>query len=176
VAGGTDGTLYLIDQHAAHERILYDQVAARRDEDPESQELITPVILSLPSGESAALRDLIPDLIERGFIVEEFGKDTFAVRAVPVTLGSLEDHGAIREAISALFTDEFRTAPDRREAVTYVIACRGAVKAGVLLTRDQQRRLLAQLARTKTPWTCPHGRPTVIAFSKQKLDRMFRRV
>jgi len=50
------------------------------------------------------------------------------------------------------------------------------VKAGVLLTRDQQRRLLAQLARTKTPWTCPHGRPTVIAFSKQKLDRMFRRV
>ena len=176
VAGGTDGTLYLVDQHAAHERILYDQVAARRDEDPESQELITPVILSLPSGESAALRDLIPDLTERGFIVEEFGKDTFAVRAVPVTLGSLEDHGTIREAISALFTDEFRTAPDRREAVTYVIACRGAVKAGVLLTRDQQRRLLAQLARTKTPWTCPHGRPTVIAFSKQKLDRMFRRV
>ncbi len=176
VAGGTDGTLYLIDQHAAHERVLYDQIAARRDEEPESQELITPVILSLPPGESAALRDFIPDLAERGFVVEEFGRDTFAVRVVPVILGTLEDTVAIREAISDLFTDEFRTAPDRQEAVTHVIACRGAVKAGVLLTRDQQRRLLAQLARTKTPWTCPHGRPTVVAFGKQKLDRMFRRV
>ncbi|HOB18498.1 MAG TPA: DNA mismatch repair endonuclease MutL [Candidatus Methanoculleus thermohydrogenotrophicum] len=173
VAEGTDGTLYLIDQHAAHERILYDQVVEQRDAKPRSQELIVPAILSFPPRESAALRDLIPVLAEEGFMVEEFGRDTFAVRAVPVALGTLEDLEVIRETVADLLTDASRTNPDQREAVTCIVACRGAVKAGVLLTHEQQKRLLAQLARTKTPWTCPHGRPTVVAFDKRKLDRMF---
>ena len=175
VAEGADGTLYLIDQHAAHERILYDQVAAQRDAEPGFQELIMPAVLSLPPRESAALRDLIPLLAEEGFVVEEFGRDTFAVRAVPSALGALENPGVIRETIADLLTGASRTNPDRREAVTCIVACRGAVKAGVLLTHEQQGRLLAQLARTKTPWTCPHGRPTVVAFDKRKLDGMFRR-
>jgi len=175
VAEGADGTLYLIDQHAAHERILYDQVVERRDATPETQELIMPAVLSLPPRESAALRDAMAVLAEEGFVVEEFGRDTFAVRAVPAALGALEDPGVVRETIADLLTGASRTNPDRREAVTCIVACRGAVKAGVLLTHDQQRRLLAQLARTKTPWTCPHGRPTVVAFDKRKLDGMFRR-
>ncbi|MCK8518941.1 DNA mismatch repair endonuclease MutL [Methanoculleus sp. 7T] len=175
VAEGTDGTLYLVDQHAAHERVLYDQVVERRDAEPRSQELITPVVLSFPPRESAALRDAMPLLADEGFVVEEFGRDTFAVRAVPVALGTLEDLEVVRETIADLLADASRTAPDRREAVTCIVACRGAVKAGALLTHEQQKRLLAQLARTKTPWTCPHGRPTVVAFDKRKLDGMFRR-
>ncbi|BBL69078.1 DNA mismatch repair endonuclease MutL [Methanoculleus chikugoensis] len=175
VAEGSDGTLYLIDQHAAHERILYDQVSEQRDRAAGSQELITPVVVSLPPKESAALRDAIPLLADGGFVVEEFGRDTFAVRAVPAALGAAEDPGTIREAIADLLADESRTAPDRREAVTCIVACRGAVKAGAILTPEQQKRLLMQLARTKTPWACPHGRPTVVAFDRRKLDGMFRR-
>ncbi|MDD3856787.1 MAG: DNA mismatch repair endonuclease MutL [Methanoculleus sp.] len=175
VAEGSDGTLYLIDQHAAHERILYDQVTEQRDRAAGSQELIAPVVVSLPPKESAALRDAIPLLADEGFVVEEFGRDTFAVQAVPAALGAVEDPGTVREAIADLLADESRTAPDRREAVTCIVACRGAVKAGAVLTHDQQKRLLAQLARTKTPWTCPHGRPTVVAFDRRKLDGMFRR-
>ncbi|KLK88243.1 DNA mismatch repair protein MutL [Methanoculleus sediminis] len=175
VAEGTDGTLYLVDQHAAHERILYDQVAEQRNKAAGSQELITPVVLSLPPKESAALRDATPLLAEEGFVVDEFGRDTFAVRAVPAALGAVEDPGTVREAIADLLADESRTAPDRREAVTCIVACRGAVKAGALLTPEQQKRLIMQLARTKTPWTCPHGRPTVVAFDRRKLDGMFRR-
>jgi DNA mismatch repair protein MutL len=175
VAEGADGTLYLVDQHAAHERILYDQVVEQRDAEAGSQELIMPVVLSFPPKESAALRDAIPLLAGEGFVVEEFGRDTFAVRAVPVALGALEDLEKVRETIADLLADESRTIPDRREAVTCIVACRGAVKAGALLTHDQQKRLLAQLARTKTPWTCPHGRPTVVAFDKRKLDGIFRR-
>lgn len=175
VAEGTDGTLYLVDQHAAHERVLYDQVTKQRDKAAGSQELIAPVILSLPPKESAALRDVIPLLADGGFVVDEFGRDTFAVRAVPAALGAVEDPGTVRETIADLLADESRTAPDRRQAVTCVVACRGAVKAGAVLTHDQQKRLLAQLARTKTPWTCPHGRPTVVAFDKRKIDGMFRR-
>ncbi|MCK9276463.1 MAG: DNA mismatch repair endonuclease MutL [Methanoculleus sp.] len=175
VAEGADGTLYLVDQHAAHERVLYDQVVEQRDAEAGSQELIMPVVLSFPPKESAALRDAIPLLAGEGFVVEEFGRDTFAVRAVPVALGALEDLEKVRETIADLLADESRTTPDRREAVTCIVACRGAVKAGALLTHDQQKRLLAQLARTKTPWTCPHGRPTVVAFDKRKLDGIFRR-
>ena len=175
VAEGADGTLYLVDQHAAHERVLYDQVAGRRDAAPGSQELIMPVVLSLPPKESAALRDAMPFLAAEGFLVEEFGRDTFAVRAVPAALGAAEDPESVRETIAEILAGESRTAPDRREAVTCIVACRGAVKAGALLTHDQQKRLLSQLARTKTPWTCPHGRPTVVAFDRRRLDRMFGR-
>jgi DNA mismatch repair protein MutL len=175
VAEGSDGTLYLIDQHAAHERVLYDQVVEQRDAAAGSQELITPVVLSLPPKEAAALRDAMPILSGERFAVEEFGRDTFAVRAVPAALGALEDPGEIRETVAEILAGESRTAPDRREAVTRIVACRGAVKAGARLTHDQQKRLLAQLARTKTPWTCPHGRPTVVAFDKRKLDGLFRR-
>ena len=175
VAEGTDGTLYLIDQHAAHERVLYDQVTENRDTAAGSQELIMPVVLSLPPKESAALRDAIPLLADGGFVVEEFGRDTFAVRAVPAALGAVEDPGTVRETIADLLAEESRRSPDRREAVTCIVACRGAVKAGASLTPEQQKRLLMQLARTKTPWTCPHGRPTVVAFDRRKLDGMFRR-
>ncbi|UYU19263.1 DNA mismatch repair endonuclease MutL [Methanoculleus submarinus] len=175
VAEGADGTLYLVDQHAAHERVLYDQVTEQRDKAAGSQELITPVVLSLPPKESAALRDAIPLLADEGFVVDEFGRDTFAVRAVPAALGAVEDPGTVRETIADLLADESRTAPDRRERVTCIVACRGAVKAGALLTPDQQKRLIMQLARTKTPWTCPHGRPTVVAFDRRRLDGMFRR-
>jgi len=175
VAEGTDGTLYLVDQHAAHERILYDQVTELRDAGAGSQELIVPVVLSLPPKESAALRDATGLLAGEGFVVEEFGRDTFAVRAVPAALGAVEDPEGVRETIAEILNGESRTAPGRREAVTCIVACRGAVKAGALLTHDQQKRLLAQLARTKTPWTCPHGRPTVVAFDKRKLDGIFRR-
>ena len=173
VAEGADGTLYIIDQHAAHERILYDQVTERRGTG--SQELIMPVVISLPPKESAALRDAMPFLDEEGFVVEEFGRDSFAVRAVPAALGAAEDPESIRETIAEILAGESRVASDRREAVTCIVACRGAVKAGALLTHDQQRRLLSQLARTKTPWTCPHGRPTVVAFDKRRLDGMFGR-
>jgi len=134
-----------------------------------------PVVLSLPPKESAALRDATGLLAGEGFVVEEFGRDTFAVRAVPAALGAVEDPEGVRETIAEILNGESRTAPGRREAVTCIVACRGAVKAGALLTHDQQKRLLAQLARTKTPWTCPHGRPTVVAFDKRKLDGIFRR-
>lgn len=175
-AEGVDGTLYLVDQHAAHERILYDQVVEQRDAESAAQELLVPVILSLSPKEAAALREAIPLLAGEGFVVEEFGRDAFAVRAVPAALGAVEDAaGTVRETIADLLSGESRAHTDRREAVTCIIACRGAIKAGTHLTPEQQRLLISQLARTKTPWTCPHGRPTVVAFDRKKLEKIFGR-
>jgi len=109
-------------------------------------------------------------------VVEEFGRDAFAVRAVPAALGAVEDAaGTVRETIADLLSGESRAHTDQREAVTCIIACRGAIKAGTHLTPEQQRLLISQLARTKTPWTCPHGRPTVVAFDRKKLEKIFGR-
>jgi DNA mismatch repair protein MutL len=175
-AEGVDGTLYLVDQHAAHERILYDQVVEQRDAESTAQELLVPVVLPLSPKEAAALREAIPLLAGEGFVVEEFGRDTFAVRAVPAALGAVEDAaGTVRETIADLLSGESRAHTDQREVVTCIIACRGAIKAGTRLTPEQQRLLISQLARTKTPWTCPHGRPTVVAFDRKKLEKIFGR-
>jgi len=175
VARTAGGDLLLIDQHAAHERILYEQVEEKRGSSAEAQELVTPVIVEVRPREAQQLREALPLLEQQGFVVEEFGRDTYTVRAVPAAFARPGDTEAVRDLIADLLSDEFRTAPDRNERITQVIACRGAVKAGAVLAREQQLRLIDQLSRTNTPWTCPHGRPTVIAFSKAKLDGMFGR-
>jgi DNA mismatch repair protein MutL len=171
-----DDELLLIDQHAAHERILYEQVSAPVKETRPSQELISPVILHRTPKEAAILRDLLPALEKEGFMLEGFGGDSFLVRAVPVVLGRMEETTIIDEIISDLVSDEAAQAVSNRERITRIVACRGAVKAGTVCTREQCQRIVDQLRRTNNPFTCPHGRPTMIRFSRKELDAMFQRI
>ena len=170
-----DDELLLIDQHAAHERILYEQVTAQAQETRPSQELISPVVLHRTPREAAILNDLLPALAREGFILEGFGGDTFLVRAVPVVLGRTEEVTIIDEIISDLVSEDAAQAVTSRERITRIVACRGAVKAGTVCTREQCQRIVDQLRRTKNPFTCPHGRPTMIRFTRKELDTMFRR-
>jgi DNA mismatch repair protein MutL len=167
--------LVLIDQHAAHERVLYDQVTATRDAHPASQELLVPVILREPPREAALLRELKVPLGERGFVVEEFGKDTFLVRGIPSVLGKLEDASAIDDLLGDIFSEEVDLPDEAGERISRSIACKGAIKAGTACTPEQCEKLVAQLRRTKNPFTCPHGRPTMVSFSRSALDALFRR-
>ncbi|MEI7856929.1 MAG: DNA mismatch repair endonuclease MutL [Methanomicrobiales archaeon] len=176
ILGRTEsGELVIIDQHAAHERILYEQVQLRLNAEHQSQELIWPVILHRTPKEVSILKDLIPALSEEGFVLEEFGGDTFIVRAIPVVLGRMEDTGIIDEIISDLVSDATTGSANNRERITRVIACRGAIKAGTVCSREQCRRIIHQLRLTNNPFTCPHGRPTIIRFSRADLDAMFKR-
>ena len=169
------GELLVIDQHAAHERILY-ELAGRRDGDGKRvQELIAPVILHRTARESAILSELLPALAEEGFRIEEFGRDTFVVRTIPVVLGKLEDTSLLEDIISDLTSAERGQRVDNRERITRIVACRGAIKAGTVCTREQCQRMADQLRLTKNPFTCPHGRPTMLRFSKADLDGMFKR-
>jgi DNA mismatch repair protein MutL len=170
-----DDELLLIDQHAAHERILYEQVSGQEQEKRASQELISPVVLHRTPKEAAILRDLLPALSLEGFILEGFGGEAFLVRAVPVVLGRIEETTIIDEIISDLVSGESAQAVSNRERITRIVACRGAVKAGTACTREQCQRIVDQLRRMKNPFTCPHGRPTMIRFSKKELDTMFKR-
>jgi DNA mismatch repair protein MutL len=171
-----DNELLLIDQHAAHERILYEQVSGQEQEKRASQELISPVVLHRTQKEAAVLRDLLPALSLEGFILEGFGGDAFLVRAVPVVLGRIEETTIIDEIISDLVSEESAQAVSNRERITRIVACRGAVKAGTPCTREQCQRIVDQLRRMKNPFTCPHGRPTMIRFSRKELDTMFKRI
>jgi len=170
------GELVVIDQHAVHERVLYEQVIASTSGDHCSQELIVPFILHRSMHEAAVLRDLLPALAQAGFILEEFGKDTFLVRSIPVVLGKLENMSLIDEMVNDLVSEEPSGAVNNRERITRIIACRGAIKAGTVCTMEQCQRLVQQLRYAKNPFTCPHGRPTIVRFTRSDLDGMFKRI
>lgn len=177
ILGRTDtDVLVIIDQHAAHERILYEQVLLRLKGEHHSQELIWPVILHRTPKDTSILQELIPALTQEGFILEDFGRDSFIVRAIPVVLGRMENAGIIDEIISDLVHDASTTSVNNRERITRIIACRGAIKAGTVCTKEQCQRIVNQLRLTQNPYTCPHGRPTIIRFSRAELDTMFKRI
>ncbi len=176
LAQSENGEFLIIDQHAAHERILYEQVSERTAGPPPAQELISPVVLHRTQKDAAMIRELLPALAAEGFLVEEFGSGAFIVRAVPVVLGRIEDPAIIDEIISDLVSNDAAQRVSNRERITRIVACRSAVKAGTICTPEQCQRIVDQLRRTKNPFTCPHGRPTIIRFSRNDLDAMFQRV
>jgi DNA mismatch repair protein MutL len=168
--------LLIIDQHAAHERILYEQVSWQPGDTRSSQELISPVVIHRTLREAAVIRDLIPALTEEGFIIEGFGGDAFLVRAIPVVLGRIEGTDILDEIISDLVNEDASQSVTSRERIMRIVACRGAVKAGTVCTTEQCQRIVDQLRQMKNPFTCPHGRPTIIRFTRKELDVMFRRI
>ncbi|MDI6719742.1 MAG: DNA mismatch repair endonuclease MutL [Methanomicrobiales archaeon] len=175
VARTPDDDLILVDQHAAHERILYDQLMEAREEGARSQELLVPAVLHLSPRETAILEEVLPALEGEGFRIEPFGRGAYAVRAVPVVLGRREDPSAVHAVVTDLLSEGVRRGPDSREAIGRVIACRGALKGGTVCTPAQCERLLRQLRHTRNPYTCPHGRPTIVSIPRARLDAMFRR-
>ncbi len=175
VASDKTGALFLIDQHAAHERVRYDQLKQQESLHLKTQELIAPVVLSLSPTENELISSVLPVLTDEGFIIEPFGQDTWCVRGVPVVLGRYEDPDTVREIIGTILLED--EGPVRRkEQVLRLVACRSAVKAGAVLTPEQGMDIVNQLSQTADPWTCPHGRPTIISFSCQELGKMFKRV
>ncbi len=173
IAETSDG-LMIIDQHAAHERIFYEQVRGSKRGD--SQELIVPVNLELDSREKVLMKESIHYLEEFGFKIVEFGPHAFAVVAVPNVLGRLEDPELIHDIITDILSEgRIKDETGIFERVTKSIACRSAVKAGADFSTAQMENLVKQLFMTENPYTCPHGRPTMVSFNREELDKLFRR-
>ncbi len=174
IAQSKDGLL-LIDQHAAHERILFDQIKDNKSSG--WQELITPLTIELNAKERILLEEYIPYLEEFGFAISEFGTNTYVITAIPNIFGKLEDPAIVHDIISdILSTGRIRDETGIYEHVSKSMACRGAIKAGAACSFEQMENLIAQLMRTENPKTCPHGRPTMISFSKKELDKLFGRI
>lgn len=170
VAEAPDG-LYLVDQHAAHERVLYERALARRRAGtPASQPLLDTAVAHLSAAQAVLAR--AEGLRSVGWEIEEMDGPSVIVRAVPADLRRKDPVRALGEYLDRLGAEERLTGPDRAAAT---LACRAAVMAGDRLEMEQQRALLVALEACETPHTCPHGRPTMLHLSRSALDRSFGR-
>jgi len=174
VAEGPDG-LYLIDQHAAHERVLFERFMAQRNQAIPAQSLLQPVVVELPPAQARLLADQLPVLARLGYQVEAFGPNTFLVRAVPAVLSGSDPAAAIRVLVEDFEEDETPLQAEIETRIIGRVCKRAAVKAGKTLSGDEQRSLLDDLEACQSPRTCPHGRPTMILLSVELLERQFGR-
>mgnify|MGYP001765450413 CR=1 FL=1 len=168
------GNLLLIDQHAASERVVYESVLqAMRSGREISQRLLTPLVLRLTPSEAKALEENRELVGRAGFSVEPFGGGSYAVRSIPTVLGVAQGEGALRNILG-----ELAQMPSHRRLgldIIWRVACHTAIRAGQTLSGGQMRQLVADLMRTESPYTCEHGRPTVIVLSPADLEKLFKR-
>jgi len=175
VAEGPDG-LYLIDQHAAHERVLFEKLMAQHENKSiPSQSLLAPEIVTLPPQSSKVLAEQLPFLNHFGFEVEEFGTNTFQVRAMPVLFAGGSPSMALKALVEDFEEDESPLQAEVEARLAARVCKRLAVKAGQALTSEEQRSLLNDLEACQSPRTCPHGRPTMIHLTVDMLERQFGR-
>ncbi|MBP7693880.1 MAG: DNA mismatch repair endonuclease MutL [Anaerolineales bacterium] len=175
VAEGPDG-LYLIDQHAAHERILYEAFSVQRAAaQVVSQALLEPAVVEVPAAAAALLAGQIDVLNAIGFAVEHFGGNQFLVRSLPTVLGKVDPAKAVRVLVEEFEEDETPLAAEVEARLIARVCKRAAVKAGQVLTPAEMGELTRQLERCQSPRTCPHGRPTMIFLSVDTLEKQFGR-
>ena len=175
VAEGPDG-LYLVDQHAAHERVLFEKLMAQHDAKKiPSQALLAPEVVTLPPQSAKTLTQQLPFLNHFGFEVEEFGTNTFQVRAMPTLFSGGDPASALRALVEDFEEDETPLQAEVEAKLAARVCKRLAVKGGQTLTTDEQRSLLHDLEACQSPRTCPHGRPTMIHLSVDTLERQFGR-
>ena len=173
IAQDADG-LYIVDQHAAHERILFDRFSARAGEIP-VQQLLVHLMLDFSSHEAEIIEDNLAMLKELGFGLEPAGPNQFRLTEVPADVPSGEAEDFIREILASLEELHKPSAAELRQAAIATASCKAAIKAGFKLNFRQMEILLAELNDTAMPYTCPHGRPTIIKFSTDELAKMFKR-
>ncbi len=174
VAEGPDG-LYLIDQHAAHERVLFERLTSGTVQGQVArQPLLEPKVVVLPADAADRLSQILPALTAVGLEVEPFGANTFLVRALPAQVQHLQPADLLADIAGV--EGELRVEAEVQEAVIRHICKRAAVKAGQVLSREEMNQLITDLEQTQNPRTCPHGRPTIIQISTEELARQFGRL
>lgn len=174
LAAGEDG-LYIVDQHAAHERILYEEFFFGKEQG-DCQYLLVPVTLELNYREAEILLERVIWFTDSGFVIEHFGGNTFLLRGVPLKLPSGQEKEVFLDLLDYLKEKgSILNLADFSKKLASTLACRRAVKAGEKLAHFSMNALLQELAKTKNPFTCPHGRPTTVFLSNSELKNRFKR-
>ena len=175
IAEGPQG-MYLIDQHAAHERVLYEQMLAEYSKDAvTSQALLEPMMLDLDPLLAGTLAEHLTMLNSVGFSVEPFGGTSYLLRAVPTILVTPDVRGALEDILDSLRRGDDPLASQAEKRLVATVCKRAAVKAGRTLSQEEMQQLVRQLEQCESPRTCPHGRPTVLHFSVEQLEKEFGR-
>jgi DNA mismatch repair protein MutL len=172
IAEGPDG-IYVIDQHAAHERIMYEQLTAQKAvRGIQVQGMLEPYSFEVTPQQDEVLQKHAAGLADYGFTIEHFGERTYLVRAVPAVLKD----GDWLEALREILEGQRQKTTGREDDIIKSLACHSAVRAGKILTHDEMRELIRQLEQTILPNTCPHGRPTILHLTTGQIEKEFGRV
>ncbi len=173
VAESPDG-MYLVDQHAAHERVLFDRIVRRAAQrEVQSQPLLSPVTVELTPGQGATLESHQEFLRTYGYEVEHFGEGSYLVRATPAILTTRDPGKSLLDVLDLVAFEGLLR--EREDILAASVACHSAIRAGQSMTEAEMRALLEQLEVADNPLTCPHGRPTLIHFSSYHMEREFGR-
>ncbi len=171
----TPSGLAVIDQHAAHERINYERLKNRFQDKIDSQKLVSPTTIELKPREAALIRANEELLEKLGFTIDHFGKETFRIRSIPVILGELQEKEVLTSVLDELQEVKNTSLDERREEMIKYMACHSSVTAGDKLSITKAKELLEKLGRTDNPYTCPHGRPTIVSFAENEISKWFKR-
>lgn len=173
-----DNSLYIIDQHAAHERVLYEKTLREmKTWEFTSQMISPPVILNLTMQEAQLLRTYMDQFTRIGFEFEEFGQDSYAVRSVPANLFSIAKKELLMEMIDSLSEEVHRRqSSELLDEKIASMSCKAAVKGNMRLSAQEVDALIGELLKLDNPYHCPHGRPTIISMSKRELEKKFKRI
>lgn len=169
--------LYIIDQHAAHERIMYEKVKANyyKDEDKDSQLMLLPDVITLTHKEMDVARENMEMFEKAGFMLEEFGENTIKLSGVPNICIDLDTEELFLETLDEINTVARTAKQEIEEKFIATVACKAAVKANMALTEEEVNNLMDELLKLPNPFTCPHGRPTAIRMTKTDIEKKFSR-
>ena len=172
-----DKEMYILDQHAAHERIMYEKVKNNyySDSSKDSQMLLLPDIITLTHKEMEIAKDNMEMFEKAGFSLEEFGENTIKLTGVPTVCIDLDNKELFLETLDEINTVARTAKQEKEEKFIATVACKAAVKANMVLTREEVESLMDKLLALPNPFTCPHGRPTAIKMSKYDIERKFAR-
>jgi len=176
VGSSSESELHLIDQHAAHERLLFERLLSQqRAGQIAVQSLLIPEIVEFPAAEAVRIGEILPLFEAIGMEVEGFGDRSFQIRSVPALLGEVDGRMLIQDILDDVNAGAAPAAEETIRAVMASMACHAAIKAHQSLQPDQMTRLLEDLYRQEVPPTCPHGRPIRVRFSLADLEKLFQR-
>jgi DNA mismatch repair protein MutL len=170
------GGLRLVDQHVAHERVLYDRYLARVEaRAPVSQQLLTPILYETGAAECAVLESHVEELRAIGFDIERFSGNAFAISAVPPELLRTDVDTFLRKLIDASLEEKGSHVTRVRERIAASLACQAAIKVHRPLGGGEMARLVAELLQSSNPFACPHGRPIIVDIKHLDIERHFHR-
>ncbi|MCP2239246.1 DNA mismatch repair endonuclease MutL [Thermoanaerobacterium thermosaccharolyticum] len=170
-----DDMVYLIDQHAAHERILYERFMSKYN-NVQGKQTTIPILVNIEPGDEEIINENIELFNKLGYKFESFGNNSIILREVPVILGQPESRQLFIDIIDKLRNGDFNKDIKLKEESIIMMACKKAVKAMDKLSKEEIKSLFDELKITENPYTCPHGRPVIISIKKYEIEKMFKRI
>lgn len=169
--------MYIIDQHAAHEKVMFEKLMDKlNNKEVNTQMINPPIILNLSMNEAALMEQYLPNFKEIGFEIEPFGGQDYAVRGIPADLYSLDSYEVLMDIVDNLSHENGKMVPDIITEKIASMSCKAAVKGNSSMSFAEANALIEQLLQLENPYNCPHGRPTIISMSKYELEKKFKRI